>query len=132
MSSPIHQEIVFAASAKRLYEALTDSAQFSRLSGGAPARMSAEAGGVFSCFGGMIEGRNIELVPARRIVQAWRVAAWIPGVYSIARFEFDERGPQTRLVFDHAGFPEDQGEHLAAGWRTNYWEPLRKFLEEGA
>jgi hypothetical protein len=38
-------------------------------------------------FGGDISGRNVELVPGRRAVQAWRSNAWPEGVYSIVRFE---------------------------------------------
>ncbi len=75
----------------------------------------------------MISGRNIELVPNRRIVQAWRVRDWGDGVYSIARFELNGQ-EETQLVFDHTGFPEDQREHLASGWHTRYWEPLRNYL----
>jgi len=128
MAQPIHQEVVFDASPERVYEALTDSGKFSQLSGGAPTEIDPEVGGSFSCFGGMIQGRNVELVPNQRIVQAWRVGNWEPGVYSIAKFELKPEGSGTRLVFDHAGFPEGQGEHLESGWHANYWEPLRKHL----
>ena len=82
----------------------------------------------FSLFGGYISGRQIELVPDERIVQAWRVAAWSPGVYSIAKFELADDRHGSQIVFDHTGFPKGQGEHLAAGWKANYWEPLEKFL----
>lgn len=116
----IHQEIGFKAIRKRVYEALTDPNQFNKVvllsaamqSGMAPAgkpvEMSPEAGGAFSAFGGYITGRNVELVPNERIVQAWRAASWGPGQYSIARFEFTEQGSGTKLVFDHAGFPPGQ------------------------
>jgi len=124
----IHQEVVFKASPKRIYEALTDAKQFSKLTGGAPAEISRESGGSFSCFGGMIVGRNVELLPNQRIVQAWRAKNWDDGVYSIVKFELKGQGSETRLVFDHSGFPEDQREHLAAGWETNYWGLLRKYL----
>ena len=85
-------------------------------------------GGTFSLFGGHIIGRHIELVPNKRIVQAWRVVDWDPGLYSIAKFELAEQGPGTKIVFDHTGFPKGKAEHLAAGWKANYWEPLVKFL----
>jgi activator of HSP90 ATPase len=136
----IHQEPVFKASRKRVYEALTDAKQFDKViqlsaavkSGMAKApnlpEISREAGGVFSLFGGYISGRQIELLMNERIVQAWRVGAWDPGAYSIARFELVEQGSGTKIVFDHTGFPKADGEHLAAGWRMNYWEPLEKFL----
>jgi uncharacterized protein YndB with AHSA1/START domain len=130
----IHQEVVFKASRKRVYEALTDAEQFtkvvrlSKAPGGPAAVISKEAGGAFSAFGGYITGRHIELVPNERIVQAWRAGGWEPGKYSIARFELKELGEQTKLVFDHTGFPNGDAEHLLEGWNTNYWEPLRKYL----
>jgi activator of HSP90 ATPase len=136
----IHQEPVFKASRKRVYEALTDAKQFDKViqlsaavkSGMAkapnPPEISREAGGAFALFGGYISGRQIELVPNERIVQAWRVGAWDAGAYSIAKFALLEQGAGTKIVFDHTGFPKGEGEHLAEGWRINYWEPLEKFL----
>ena len=93
-----------------------------------PAEISREVGGGFALFGGYITGRHIELVPNERIVQAWRVGSWDPGVYSIAKFELAEQGSGTKIVFDHTGFPKGAGEHLAAGWKAHYWEPLAKLL----
>ncbi len=127
MSEPIHQEVVFKASPKRIYDALMDAKQHSEFTGG-PAEISREVGGSFSCFGGGIVGRNIELVPNQRIVQAWRVSEWDDGVYSIVKFELKGQDSETQLVLDHSGFPEDQREHLAEGWQIRYWEPLRKYL----
>jgi len=130
----IHHEVVFQASRKRVYEALTDAKQFTKVTSfspvmkAAPAEISREVGGAFTCFGGHIVGRHVELVATERIVQAWRVVTWDPGVYSIAKFEFEEQGSATRLVFDHTGFPTGKAEHLAAGWKENYWEPLHKYL----
>jgi activator of HSP90 ATPase len=135
----IHQEPVFRASRKRIYDALTDPRQFAKiveLSGamqGTPpgtkaAEISGEVGGRFTIFGGHIVGRQVELVPSQRIVQAWRVVDWKPGDYSIAKFELTEQGAETKIVFDHTGFPRGTAEHLASGWEEHYWEPLRKFL----
>ena len=135
----IHQEAPFKASRKRVYEALTDSKQFNRVtqlsaamqSGGlgrTPTEIGREAGDAFTLFGGYIVGRHLELVPDERIVQAWRAASWGPGAYSIVKFELIEQGSGTLVILDHAGFPKGQGEHLAAGWKANYWQPLEKFL----
>ncbi|MGA8222774.1 MAG: SRPBCC domain-containing protein [Candidatus Acidiferrales bacterium] len=136
----IHQEPVFKASRKRVYDALTETKQFDKvieLSGvmkavppefNKPTSVSREAGGAIVLFGGYIYGRQIELVPNERIVEAWRVASWAPGIYSIARFELVEDGSGTKIVFDHTGFPKGTAEHLASGWNEHYWEPLTKFL----
>ena len=123
----LHQEVEIKASAQRIYDALLDAKQFSGFSG-MPAEINREAGGAFSMFGGRIVGRNIELVPAQRIVQAWRPASWDPGIYSIVRFEFKERGRETTVVLDHTGFPEGNFRHLDSGWYLRYWDPLKKFL----
>jgi activator of HSP90 ATPase len=135
----IHQEVSFNTKAKRLYEALTDASLFQKVEllsaamksadvNSHPAMISREPGGSFSLFGNYIVGRQLELVPDRRIVQAWRVESWAPGIYSVVRFEFAEHDSTTNLVFNHAGFPSGLAEHLAEGWYANYWEPLRKFL----
>jgi activator of HSP90 ATPase len=129
MSASIHQEVTFNARAARIYDALTDARQFAAVTGGAPAEIDAEPGGAFSCFGGMIVGRNVELVPGKRLVQAWRVGNWPEGVFSVVRFELRDEGTQTRLVFDQHGFPAEQQSHLEGGWHKMYWEPLRRYLE---
>ena len=128
----IHQEVVFKAPRKRVYEALTDEKQFSQTTDfvmkGASTKISKEVGGSFSIFGGVITGRHIELVPDERIVQAWREKDWTPGLYSIVRFQLDDQEASTKLVFDHTGFPRGAAVHLAPGWWSHYWEPLQKYL----
>jgi activator of HSP90 ATPase len=136
----IHMENVFAASRKRVYDALTDAKQFNeivKLSAAmksgmikdmSPAEISREVGGAFKLFGGFIIGRQLELVPNERIVQAWRVSYWDAGAYSIVRFALTEEGAGAKIIFDHMGFPKGDAENLVAGWKGNYWEPLAKFL----
>jgi activator of HSP90 ATPase len=135
----IHQEVSFNAPAKRIYEALTDASIFHKVEllsaamkavdvNSHPAVIHREPGGSFSLFGDYIKGRQIELVTDRLIVQAWRSQSWASGLYSIARFELEEHDSTTKLVFDHGGFPPGTADHLAAGWYSNYWEPLKKFL----
>jgi len=135
----IHQEPVFEVNRKRVFEALTDARQFDdivRLSaamrsgaiGNKPSEISAEVGGAFTLFGGYIVGRHLDIAPGERIVQAWRAQSWKPGDYSIVKFVLLEEGPRTRIVFDHKGFPEGQAQHLAAGWKGNYWDPLEKYF----
>ncbi|HEX4388799.1 MAG TPA: SRPBCC domain-containing protein [Steroidobacteraceae bacterium] len=137
----IHQERQFKAPCARVYRALTDSAQFEKLTqlsgvmhGAAMAQMrsptaiSTEPGGAFTLFGGYIVGRQLELAPAERMVQAWRAHSWPAGVYSIARFALGGTGDTTLLVFDHEAFPHGEAGHLAAGWQEHYWGPLAQYL----
>lgn len=141
-NAAIHQEIVFSAKPARIYDVLTITAQFDKVVrssaamtsmmnsqlGSAPTQIDARPGGALVLFGGYVTGRNIELVPGARIVQAWRAASWPAGDFSIAKFVLADVVSGTRLVFDHTGFPSEAAEHLAQGWHENYWQPLEKVL----
>ena len=86
----IHQEVVFHAKPSRIYEALTDASQFQKMQSlsaamkstdinSHPAVIGREPGSAFALFGGYISGRQLELVPNQRVVQAWRVGSYAPG-----------------------------------------------------
>ncbi len=128
MAKAIHHEVDFHASPQRIYEALLEAKQFRAFSGGRAAEIHREVGGSFSLFAGHIVGRNLELIPTRRIVQAWRAVSWPEGVHSIAKFELQTQASGTRVIFDHTGFPPELAEHLESGWNENYWTALQKYL----
>jgi activator of HSP90 ATPase len=127
----VHQEVQYKAAPARVYEALLDAKQFAAFTKDT-AEILAQPGGGFRLFGGRIEGRGIELVTNKRIVQAWRASNWKPGYYTIVRFELSPQGSGTKLVLDQAGFLEDPTEwkHLTEGWPQMYWEPIRKYLDK--
>jgi activator of HSP90 ATPase len=88
-----------------------------------------DPGAAISLFGGRITGRNVELVPDHRLVQAWRAASWPDGQYSIVNFQLEDDGSGgTKLVFDQTGFPAAAHDDLAAGWHKMYWEPLKQYV----
>src|ERR1700730_11416129 len=97
--STIHQETTFSAPPSRIYKALVDLKHFAEVTG-APTSGESTEGAAFSAFGGHITGRHLELVPDKRVVQAWRAKTWPEGVYSIVRFELHPDGKGTKLVFD--------------------------------
>ncbi len=123
----LHQEVGFNVTPQRIYEVLLDSKQFAAVTG-LSAEIDPKVGGAFKTFGGLIVGRNVELVPDQRIVQAWRPTSWGPGVYSIVKFELKPQGSGVLVVLDHTGFPESDYDGLNSGWPERYWEPLKKFF----
>lgn len=129
MTNVIHQEIDLPATPERVLKLLIDSKDFAACTG-APATIDPTEGGEVSCFGGMIEGRNIEIVEGQRLVQAWRVKTWEAGVFSIVRFAVSPHDTSTRVVFDHTGYPPSEHGHLGPGWHKMYWKPIAKFLEQ--
>jgi len=123
----LHQEVDFKASPQRIYEVLLDSKQFAACTG-MPAEIDPKVGGAFTTFGGLVVGRNIELIPNQRIVQAWRPTHWDSGVYSIVKLELKPQASGTLILLDHTGFPEGEYDSLNTGWKPRYWDPLKKFL----
>jgi activator of HSP90 ATPase len=120
----IHQEITINASPAAVYDVLTSSEKFGQMTGGRAASISTEEGGKASMFGGDIQARNVELIPGRRVVQAWRSGAWPEGVYSIVRFELSPEGQGTKIVFDQTGYPAGAQDMLSGGWTEMYWNPM--------
>lgn len=130
----IHQEGLIPAPPQEVFELLTSGRLFSAATG-MPAQITAREGDSFSVFGGRVEGRQIELVPGQRVVQAWRFgtahpSAWEPGVYSTVRFTLEPAGAGdgTRLVIDHSGIPSEWIEHISGGYATFYQDPIAKFF----
>jgi activator of HSP90 ATPase len=96
---------------------------------GLSAQIDAKPGGAFSTFKGLVAGWNLDLLPGRRIVQAWRLTEeFDPGVYSLVHFELEAIDHGTRITLDHTGFPEGHYDHLYDGWPKRYWDPLRRFV----
>lgn len=130
----IHQEATFPVSPERVYELLTDGVKFAAATG-RPAKIGAGEGATFSIFGDYIRGKQIELVPGRRVVQAWRGSNWEPGVFSLVRFTLTPENDGTKLIVDHDAYPEGASpmypswhEHLSANWPVFYFEPFAKYL----
>ncbi len=123
----LHEEENFAVSPHCVYEALLDEKQFTAFSG-MPAKINRGEGGAASLFGGQILARNVELVPDKRIVQAWRPADWTPGIWSMLKFELTANGAGTHVVLDQAGFPAGQYVSLDKGWHEHYLAPMKKYL----
>ena len=67
MAEPIRQEVVLPATPGRIYSAYMDSAEHEAFTNNGPASISDDVGGAFSCHGGAISGRNVELVAGKRI-----------------------------------------------------------------
>lgn len=121
----IHQAHTYPVEPAAIYELLTNGAKFGAVTG-QPGKGGGAAGAMFSLFNEWVEGRQIELVPNERVVQAWRFRDWAEGVYSIVRFTLQPEGTGTRLVVDHEAYPEAMHEHLSTNWAPFYFEPFAR------
>jgi len=128
MCRPVHHEVEFKASPREVYDAYLDSRRHARMTGQS-ARMSKKVGGRFTAGDDYISGTNVELIPGKRIVQAWRASEWPSGVYSILRLELKPKGKGSRVIVDHVGVPDEFRDGVDKGWYEFYWEPMKAYFE---
>ncbi|HLC93034.1 MAG TPA: SRPBCC family protein [archaeon] len=120
----IKQIVNFKAEPAQVYEALMDSKKHSKFTE-SKCIIGKSAGDSFFAYDGYIEGKNIELVPAKRIVQSWRSDGWPQGHYSEVIFEFSKTKTGTELKFTHKGVPENDFEEKSDGWYGHYWDKMK-------
>ncbi len=125
----IKQQVIIESPPKAVFEALMDDKKHAQFTGAA-ATIGRKAGSPFRCYGNYIAGITLELEPARLIVQAWRSRNWPKETYSIVTFKLAKiAGDKTRLSFTQIGVPANDYREKNNGWRTHYWEPLKKYLK---
>ena len=129
MSKNIRQTVTFSVSPKEIYEALMDSKKHAAFTGAA-ARISPQVGGTISAWDGYIEGKNLELVLNKKIVQEWRASDWPEGEASTATFEITKSGTGSKLVFTQTKVPEKHVQSIKQGWKDHYWKPMKEFFGE--
>ena len=125
----IRQSVLFKMSPQELYDILMDPEKHSALTG-SKVKISPEVGGEFRVYDGEIEGKNLELVPGKKIVQSWRYSDWPEGHYSRCTFSMRALPVGTRLTFTQSGVPEDVIEDIRQGWRDYYWDPIKAQFEK--
>jgi activator of HSP90 ATPase len=130
MTKIIKHAVTIGAAPKKVYEILINEKKHAAFTG-AKAVISRKVGGAFSCYGTYLTGFNVDLVPGKRIVQAWRSSGWPKGAYSIATFALSAaRGGRTKLTFTQVGVPAASRMHINKGWQLYYWKPLKAYAEK--
>jgi uncharacterized protein YndB with AHSA1/START domain len=127
MCRPVHHEVTLPASPADVYRAYMTSREHAKFTGSS-AHMSSRIGGAFSCGDDSIRGINVDLVPGKRIVQAWRLSHWKEGVYSLVTFSLRKKGKGTLLTLDHLAIPAEEREEIDDGWTTYDWNPLQEYF----
>lgn len=95
---------------------------------GGKARTSARVGAAFTAWDGYATGKNLELVPAARIVQSWRTT------------DFDDGDPDSKITITlkavaggtkvtllHTRIPGGRDD-FRDGWRDYYFQPMKAYF----
>jgi activator of HSP90 ATPase len=127
MSKLIRQSLTLKGTPEEIYKVLMDSRKHAKLTG-ARAKISREVGGTIAAYDGYIEGKNVELVRNKKIVQLWRGSDWPAGVFSRATFALHKVHGGTHIRFRQSGVPDTQYKAIKQGWIDFYWDPMRKLF----
>jgi uncharacterized protein YndB with AHSA1/START domain len=129
MCKTIKQRVTFKAPPATVYKVLAD-ARAHRAVTGIAAAISTKVGGTFSVGAGEVTGVNVDLVPARRIVRAWRHRRFPEGIFSMAAVTLTPTATGgTELVLTHRGVPKDLIPETEQTWRDRYWTRIKAHLE---
>jgi len=127
MTPVIQQTVRFRTTPHGLFEMYLDSRKHSK-STGMTARISRKVGGHFRAFAGMLEGKNLLIVPDRQIVQLWRATHWKKEDWSILILTFGKVAGGAQVDLVHVGVPAYDQKGVREGWPKFYWRPWRRFL----
>ena len=128
MCKTIKQKVRFKASPEAVYKLLADSTERTKVTG-LKADVSKRVGGAFSADNGRVTGVNVDLVPGRRIVQAWRRKDFPEGVFSMAAVTLTPTPDGgTELVLTHRGVPKWLIDGTEENWRNDYWARMKAHL----
>jgi uncharacterized protein YndB with AHSA1/START domain len=115
------------ATPQEVYTAWLSSKGHSGMTG-SPASVSATVGGEFTAWDGYIQGKNLELVPGKRIVQSWRTSEFSDDEPdSRLEITLEPLGKQTKLSLKHTGLPPHGGQY-ESGWVESYFEPMQVYF----
>ena len=116
------------ASALEVYEAWLDSLAHTEMTG-SEAIMSDAVGAEVAAWDGYIAGRNLELVPGKRIVQSWRTSEFTDQHEdSIITVTLEEVAGGTLLTLTHSKVPEAHKSYEQGGWQKHYFEPMKEYF----
>ena len=132
MCKTIKQRVKFKAAPDTIYDLLADSRKHTAVTG-RKAIISTKVGGTFSIDGDDVTGVNVDLVRARRIVQAWRQRRFPEGVFSMAADTLTPTADGgTEHVLTHRGVPKDLIPETEQAWRDQYWSRIKAWLDRKA
>ncbi|MBI3509868.1 MAG: SRPBCC domain-containing protein [Bacteroidetes bacterium] len=125
----IKQKVKFSVSPKEVYEALMNSKKHSAFTG-TKCTIGKKEGSVYSAYDGYIVGKNLKLVPGKKIVQTWRAVdgKWPDDHYSEITFDLKSSGKGTELTFSQKKIPIGQVAEFTQGWKEHYWERMHDYF----
>ena len=125
----IKQQVIIPAKPLEVYNALMDSKKHSAFTSSV-CKIGKKEGSPYSAYDGYIRGKNIKLVPGKKIVQTWQAVdgQWPEDHFSEITFGLKASPKGTLIEFSQKGIPAAQVAEFKKGWPEHYWEPLKAWF----
>lgn len=123
----IKQKYIINAPIEKVWKALVDPRDIDSWGGG-PSKMNDKEGFKFEFWGGDIFGKNIEVVPTKKLVQEWQYRGWKNP--SIVTFNLSSKGDKTEAELIHEDVPDSEASDINQGWKDYYLGPLKDYVEK--
>lgn len=115
------------ATAKEIYTTWLSSEGHANMTGGS-ATASDKEGDEYMAWDDYITGKNLELIPFKKIVQSWRSTQFEEHEEdSKIEIFLRETDGTTELTLTHTNIPET-GEHYIKGWENHYFLPMKEYF----
>lgn len=77
-----------------------------------------------------MEGKNLLIVPGKRLVQLWRAHHWKNKDWSVLILTFSRVAGGTQVDLVRVGVPAYDQKGVREGWPKYCWRPWKKYLAE--
>lgn len=108
-----------------IYAALTNPYTI-ELWSGYSAKMSTEPGSEFSLWEGDIEGKNLEFVQDKKVVQEWYFGD--QPEKSVVTISITPDRENSAVTVEHTNIPDEEFDGIAEGWREYYMGAIITFF----
>jgi activator of HSP90 ATPase len=123
----IKQNYKIKSPVKKVWAALVDPKIIAAWGAG-PAKMSAKKDEKFSLWGGEILGKNIEVIPEKKLKQEWFGGDWPePSILTIL---LKKKKGATEITLEHKNVPAEEFNDISDGWKDYYLGPMKEYLEK--
>lgn len=129
MLDSLELSITLPVKASKIYKAWLSGKLHSQFTG-SKATVNPKIGCRFTAWDWYIEGKTLELIPGKKIVQSWRTTDFSEqDIDSKIEIILEESNGETKLTLIHTNIPEGQGENYKKGWFDFYFKPMQNFFK---